>query len=46
MLSTSRLRELRIELADLRIANAELRQMLAAGHVADLPNPLRSHRAN
>jgi hypothetical protein len=34
------------DLAELRIANTELRQMLTAGHVTELPNPLRSHRVN
>jgi hypothetical protein len=45
--STSNSREMRIELAELlRIANAALRQMPAAGHVTEMPNLLRSHRAN
>jgi hypothetical protein len=34
------------DLAELRIANTVLRQMLAAGHVTEPPNPLRSHRVN
>jgi hypothetical protein len=34
------------DLAELRIANTELRQMLTAGHVTELPNQLRSHRVN
>jgi hypothetical protein len=47
-------RPLRVELAEprisnceLRTANAELREQLTAGHVTERPPlPLRSHRAN